>query len=715
MRITLCKVWRTIAGLILTGLLCTAAGADEAELTRVLPPGAIATIWYAGGEKLAPDYEASALGQVMNDPQMQAFLRKPKQSFLNEVTKQTNAPSAEVIRQIKRWLVAKQSSFAVYADPDLGVVGCTRLGNDAENARKLLDTMAKGHGTSTRTSGVYTVTVTADKIEFAVARDTFVFANYAERMDKVLARIDTGTSDAGMRAPTLPVGKPIGWAMLDVPGLLTRVRTEFKGEQEAAKFNGVTSALGIDAFRTIAIASGFDGPAIRMVSRVPAVAAERGVLGWYGSTPLDEKALKMVPQNAIVASVARFNAAAAWDTVMGAIEAGAGREGYQEIQNKLGDVERELQFKFRDEMIASLGETVAFYTKPGMPAMMMGGEAAVVIALKDAKTFTTCLEKLSDYLDKAIAKHPPRQPPPPVPQFAIKQTDISGTRIYYLAGMPMMMPAWGVKGEHFYLGLSPQTVQAAIAQVENPQSSLLDNEDFKNSRKHLPEKVVAIGYEDTRQTVAAFYAMAAMFGPMFAGHPNAPIDVGLLPPLSTVQSKLFGTVQAVTIDRDGFTTQVYSPIGLQLGGFGGAQAGFMAGLLLPALNQAREKARQATCLSNLRQIGLACHMHADQHNGKFPDKLEDLSSDILPNRKVLTCPSSKLPDGQNSYVYISGLTPGDTDKILAYDADGNHRLGRNVLYADGHALWMTEAEFQNATGRSKNQALKFATPTPAAH
>jgi general secretion pathway protein G len=45
----------------------------------------------------------------------------------------------------------------------------------------------------------------------------------------------------------------------------------------------------------------------------------------------------------------------------------------------------------------------------------------------------------------------------------------------------------------------------------------------------------------------------------------------------------------------------------------------LAGLLLPALSAAKAKARQAKCSSNLRQLGLAMIMYADDQNGWLPE------------------------------------------------------------------------------------------------
>ena len=47
----------------------------------------------------------------------------------------------------------------------------------------------------------------------------------------------------------------------------------------------------------------------------------------------------------------------------------------------------------------------------------------------------------------------------------------------------------------------------------------------------------------------------------------------------------------------------------------------LAGLLLPALARAKGRARQAQCLSNFKQIGVAIHMYADDNEDFLPGPL----------------------------------------------------------------------------------------------
>ena len=47
----------------------------------------------------------------------------------------------------------------------------------------------------------------------------------------------------------------------------------------------------------------------------------------------------------------------------------------------------------------------------------------------------------------------------------------------------------------------------------------------------------------------------------------------------------------------------------------------LSSMLLPALSKARERARQATCMNNLKQLGLAITMYTNDYNEYFPRKL----------------------------------------------------------------------------------------------
>src|SRR6476469_3381975 len=92
----------------------------------------------------------------------------------------------------------------------------------------------------------------------------------------------------------------------------------------------------------------------------------------------------------------------------------------------------------------------------------------------------------------------------------------------------------------------------------------------------------------------------------------------------------------------------------------------LAAILFPVFAQAREKARQASCQSNLRQLGLATMMYTQDYDEVFPlaqysdstvywfgkcvancasfsnktwDKTQGLLSPYMKNHQVQKCPS----------------------------------------------------------------------------
>jgi hypothetical protein len=58
-------------------------------------------------------------------------------------------------------------------------------------------------------------------------------------------------------------------------------------------------------------------------------------------------------------------------------------------------------------------------------------------------------------------------------------------------------------------------------------------------------------------------------------------------------------------------------------------------------------------LNNAKQIGYACHLYAADHDGSYPESLNELFPDYLPNRAILTSPLE--PGNPDPYIYKPGL------------------------------------------------------------
>ena len=167
----------------------------------------------------------------------------------------------------------------------------------------------------------------------------------------------------------------------------------------------------------------------------------------------------------------------------------------------------------------------------------------------------------------------------------------------------------------------------------------------------------------------------------------------------------------------------------------------LAGMLLPALNSAREKARRISCASNLKQIGLSLKQYAMDfkdwfpNNGVAPTKNTATQStasiellrkeDYLSDTKIYVCPSTTTTAVPNaalttatvSYAYVPGMmegasiTYGQPDSGIVVDNAltsttlslvENHVKYGNILFLDGHVTGYTATNWWSNAGMNND-------------
>ncbi|MFP3905159.1 MAG: type II secretion system protein [Armatimonadota bacterium] len=138
-----------------------------------------------------------------------------------------------------------------------------------------------------------------------------------------------------------------------------------------------------------------------------------------------------------------------------------------------------------------------------------------------------------------------------------------------------------------------------------------------------------------------------------------------------------------------------------------ATIAILAAILFPVFARAREKARQASCLSNVTQLILGIHMYAQDYddmlschaNGVLPDYvylLYHLGHPVTPsplspyvkNADIVNCPSDHPPDKQ-SYGWNFPHGPQRTDNgnthvslaMVSYPSEA-------ILFCDARNLWI---------------------------
>ncbi len=163
--------------------------------------------------------------------------------------------------------------------------------------------------------------------------------------------------------------------------------------------------------------------------------------------------------------------------------------------------------------------------------------------------------------------------------------------------------------------------------------------------------------------------------------------------------------------------------------------GILAAILIPIVEKARESGRRAVCVSGIRQIGMAAHVYATEHNDRLPDMqgvgnwswdvrvgvMDDLLNIGGGEWDMFFCPSGGYDDARRQEMYERFVSSTDPDSfrptsyvLLFNNPPGiperyhNERIGEPEPPAGRRETnYQTEAQRELAVDAVMDQGGKF--------
>lgn len=712
---------------VLAGGLVLAQGPSVAEkVSSRLPDDTLAFIASSGMERLKPAFDQSSFGQIWNDPDVQSFYIQIRDLILAAIRKDIADSDTQAEEEIT-WIcdLAKeviQSPLAVGMievparnSPDMpfGFIFVIDAAKRKDKLQPLIDQFEQEAGKNettiidTKIGDIPLKTVEDSDIPVAWGwvQNYFVFLINADSPN-ALKNLKTPLTKANPLS-RLPGNGDLLAAYCDFQkvGALVSRSMESEGDTDTlSTIRKVMDVLGLRKTQSLTLRAGFSGKDLIVDKWFNIPAPQTGI--FTAVKPVDRKLFARTDARSMTTMAWNVDLGVLYDVVIKTIETAMGNEqDTQEMHKAIDDFETQTGIQIRKGLLASLDGTMMVQAYPSLVMTEVpAGGFALVAGMKDADLFEQQIKSLIERFGKDLK--------PDMLQIRSGKLETGQTQTFLInptMSMMQIVPNWVISDNRLILTTNPNLTTILLKQHASDKpafASLGDDKAFQTLTAKLPADTAFIRYSDMAVSSKQGYQQLQQFWPMMSGIASGQ-GITLPTMLPDIQEQLSGLNKSVAygyLDKEGLHAH-YQGSGLEA--TTGSVAGGAAALaiLMPALNKTKTIAQRVVAGTNLKGIGTACHVYANDHQDKFPPNLEVLIEECDVSPKSLESPRKPKDHSGPSFIYIAGQSVSNPPtNILAYEDPSFVKDGMiNVLFVDGHSEAMKMEPFQEALKKTCEQ------------
>lgn len=348
-----------------------------------------------------------------------------------------------------------------------------------------------------------------------------------------------------------------------------------------------------------------------------------------------------------------------------------------EMQDGLNQINDQLGINIRQDIIDAIGNRAAVYQSDRTGG---GGilSSVLILELDNPADFARAHKRLvnqaNDFIAEQLAQNP--APGPFQPSVEIMTRRMEGVEFFTLTWPGLPIPAeisWTIQGDYLMAALSPRSLLEAMAQGQGDGGSFASSPVLAGlagadvNRANL----LSVSYTDVPRFAHQGYSLVSL---LCSGLANAlrtadGEDPGIpLPPYNEFMADIRPTIMISQWQGEDlvWTGKSDSSMLVNVAGSSGSILGPVAiasalGAVLPAMEKARDSAKQIAASSQLRGLTMGMVMYSSENRDDLPGSFDEIMEYISP--EMLISPLGPAMDGGADYALRTDMDDNRMSQI----------------------------------------------------